>query len=160
MNNPRIRIKMSLFDLIGDIISVGLILTAWIMIVFLWRNLPATIPSHYDMAGNIDGYSSKASILLLPAIMTLAFIGMKIVEFFPGSWNMSVKVTRQNAAKVYRKSKDVLTMSKMTISTVFFVIFTFAISLKPMPWYVSVGLILLPFILIIVMIIRLSINNN
>lgn len=160
MINPRIRIKMSLFDIIGDIISLGLILTAWIMIVFLWRKLPDTIPSHYDLAGNIDGYSSKALILLLPAIMTLSFIGMKIVEFFPGSWNTSVKVTRRNAAKVYRKTKDILTMSKITISLVFFVIFAFTISLKPMPWYVSIGLMLLPFVLITVMIIRLCIKNN
>jgi uncharacterized membrane protein len=49
-----------------------LILLPAVYAATLYRSLPAIIPTHFDLAGNPDGYGSKNTIWLLPMVLGLA----------------------------------------------------------------------------------------
>jgi uncharacterized membrane protein len=71
--------------------------------VFVYRDLPATIPTHWDAAGQINGHGPRATIFLQPLIMGLLILlwaGLPRVspdkfrvEGFSGTWWFSGLVT-------------------------------------------------------------------
>jgi uncharacterized membrane protein len=71
--------------------------------VFVYRDLPATIPTHWDAAGQVNGYGPRATVFLQPLIMGLMILlwpGLPRVspdkfrvEGFSGTWWFSGLVT-------------------------------------------------------------------
>jgi uncharacterized membrane protein len=55
--------------------------------------LPARIPTHFDAAGNINGWGEPRMLWLLPIIATGVVGLMTLVSFFPQSFNYPVRVT-------------------------------------------------------------------
>lgn len=47
-----------------------LLIITWILAIQAFPSLPSTIPSHFNAKGEVNGYSSKATIFLLPAVGT------------------------------------------------------------------------------------------
>lgn len=61
------------------IISLVLIAIAVLAGVLLWNRLPDPMPSHWNAAGEIDGYMSKFWGIFLMPIMTVALLGLFLV---------------------------------------------------------------------------------
>lgn len=77
---------------------------ASIVIGIIWSaKLPKEVATHFDAAGNADGYGSPYSFLFLPIIMLITCgICSLILHFLPpAQWNMPVKVKPERAARVY-----------------------------------------------------------
>lgn len=90
--------------IIVEIISYVL-MWASIVIGIIWSaKLPKEIATHFDAAGNADGYGSPYSFLFLPIIMLVCCgISSLILHFMPADlWNMPVKVKPEHAVRVYR----------------------------------------------------------
>lgn len=51
------------------IVSAVFVLTALGVAIWLWPRLPAQVPSHWDMAGKVDGYMPRFWAAALPALM-------------------------------------------------------------------------------------------
>ena len=90
--------------IIVEIISYVLM---WASIVtgIIWSaKLPKEVATHFDAAGNADGYGSPYSFLFLPIIMLITCgICSLILHFLPpAQWNMPVKVKPEHAVRVYR----------------------------------------------------------
>ena len=47
-----------------------LLIITWVLAIQVFPSLPSTIPSHFNAKGEVDGYSSRATIFLLPAVGT------------------------------------------------------------------------------------------
>lgn len=61
------------------ILSITLIVIATLVGVLLWNRLPDPMPSHWNAAGEVDGYMSKFwGILLLP-IMTIVLVPLFLI---------------------------------------------------------------------------------
>jgi uncharacterized membrane protein len=56
------------------IIALGLVLLPFAYALYLYPTLPNKIPMHFNINGEVDGWGSKESIYLLPAIMGLTSI--------------------------------------------------------------------------------------
>lgn len=89
---------------------------AWLMLllslviaVYGIKTLPETIATHYNAAGEADGYGSPASLLLLPlfTVLPLGIISLVVHFVRPEFWNKPFAVREENAALVYR---DLTTM--------------------------------------------------
>ncbi len=80
----------------------GLAVLFWIT----WRAfygpdpLPARIPTHFDIAGNPNGWGSPSSLLLLPAVALAIYLGMTVVSKFPSAFNYPVRVTPENRPRL------------------------------------------------------------
>lgn len=64
----------------SDIYNVVLIVIAFLINIVVYSKLPDQIPTHWNVAGEIDGYSSKAfGAFMAPVIMLVVWLGMKFL---------------------------------------------------------------------------------
>ena len=62
--------------------------------------LPARIPTHFDFAGQPNGWGSPSSLLLLPAVALVIYLSITLVSRFPSAFNYPVRVTPENRAQL------------------------------------------------------------
>ena len=62
--------------------------------------LPARIPTHYDLAGQPNGWGTPAMLLLLPALAMALYLLITVVARFPSCFNYPVRVTAGNRGRL------------------------------------------------------------
>lgn len=107
--------KKTAFSKIANLISLIFVIGILIYILIVWKDIPDMIPGHYNMAGEIDKYSSKNSIWILVGVQILLFAMMSVIERFPNIWNTGVQITAENRERVYTTLRNMLSYLKMMI---------------------------------------------
>lgn len=79
---------------------LGLIFLFFLVIGY-WSKLPDSIPSHYNAAGEPDGWSGKGTLLLLPFISLAMYIGLTFLIRFPHLYNFPWKITEENRERQF-----------------------------------------------------------
>lgn len=100
-------------------IAAWLLLLATLLIaVYGIRTLPETIATHYNAAGEVDGYGSPATLLILPMLMILPLGIISLVIHFvrPEFWNTPFAVKEENAAVVYRDMTTMMHLVQVEIA--------------------------------------------
>ncbi len=94
----------------------------WLILLVLWgwtinhySALPETIPTHFNAAGEADGFGSKASIIGLPVIASLLFIGLTVLNRYPQSFNYPTTITKDNALRQYTLATRMLRYLKLVL---------------------------------------------
>lgn len=67
---------------------------------FSWTQLPARVPTHFGLSGPPDSFGPKSSLLALPVIATVLYVGLTFVSRFPRVFNYPVKLTEENQARL------------------------------------------------------------
>lgn len=98
-----------------------MLLTATIFVLVKWQQLPDQIPTHFNFAGEADSYGGKGAIVFEAAMGWSVFILLTVLVKFPKIWNMPVKVTPENSARLYGITRAMLEIVKL-LSTLLFVI--------------------------------------
>lgn len=88
-------------------------------LLLLWKRLPEKIPTHYNGAGEIDGYGSRFTIWLTPVSMILMYLFISFLEKHPNWWNTGVTVTKKNSEKVYAVLKNMIVTLKLVLVLIF-----------------------------------------
>lgn len=113
-------------------------------VVFLagyWKQIPAEVPMHYNAAGEIDRWGTKAELLILPVIAWLLYGVLTVVEQFPSAWNTGVKVTAENREQVYALLGHMLSTLKLLVMVMFAWINLWCALARPLPgWFLPVVL--------------------
>jgi len=131
--------------LLEAIALVGLLSFAGFLIYHFPR-LPETVPTHFNVSGAPDGYSSKTSFLMLPAMALFIYILLGLIVFVPQQFNYSVKITPANALKQYTFAIRLVRYLKAVIVWIFFYI-TYATVRVVAKTDQSLGLWFLPVVL-------------
>lgn len=104
-------------------------ITGWISLILLWiitltayGSLPETIPTHFNATGQADDHGSKMMILFIPAIGTLLFAGLTILNFYPHVFNYPTTITAENAQAQYANATRMIRTLKMVIALVFIIL--------------------------------------
>ena len=81
-----------------------LLLLTVLLTVYGIHTLPETIATHYNAAGEADGYGSPVSLLVTPLLMVIPLGIISLVVHFvrPEFWNTPFAVKPENASAVYR----------------------------------------------------------
>lgn len=76
------------------ILTSILILLPMLVGVILWQNLPATLPSHFDLEGRSNGFSSKPMVVFAIPLLMLALhlFAILVTSLDPKSHNVASKV--------------------------------------------------------------------
>lgn len=90
MSKPYIKKSHKIIEIVSYVILWASIIIAIIGAV----TLPDKIATHYNGAGEVDGYGSPASLLLLPIIMLVCNLSCSLIlHFLPSNmWNTPSKV--------------------------------------------------------------------
>jgi uncharacterized membrane protein len=111
---------LSRTDYLFEAVAAVALLATCIVPAVLFRSLPDSIPTHYGINGEADSWGSKTSIFVLPAISTILFIGLSILNRFPHVFNYQVKVTEENAIRLYTKGTRIIRIVKAGVVFLFF----------------------------------------
>jgi len=100
MENHR---KKTTYDKILEIVAVAALLVSFCPLLLYHTIHPDDVfPTHYNIAGEIDGWGGRSSLWLIPLIGLAFYIGLSILQKYPKIYNYPCKVTEQNANYLYR----------------------------------------------------------
>jgi uncharacterized membrane protein len=116
---PKFKLELTKADKTVEIIGWILIVAIWILIFTNYSDLPETIPTHYNGAGQADGFGGKTAILTLPLISTILFIGLTVLNKFPQEFNYPTDITQDNALKQYTNATRMIRYLKLIIVFIF-----------------------------------------
>ncbi|MBQ3610761.1 MAG: DUF1648 domain-containing protein [Firmicutes bacterium] len=133
--------RKEIIYLIMNIIGVLALLGSTLFVIIMWSQIPDQIPTHYNFAGEADGYGGKGSLIFMMVLAWFVFILITVLMRFPNTWNMPVKVTAENKARLYSITKAMLEVIKMLVSLLFAVMLINAAIATPMPRFILIALI-------------------
>ena len=133
--------RKEIIYLIMNIIGVLALLGFTLFVIIMWSQIPDQIPTHYNFAGEADGYGGKGSLIFMMVLAWFVFILITVLMRFPNTWNMPVKVTADNKARLYSITRAMLEVVKMLTSLLFAVMLINAAIATPMPRFILIALI-------------------
>ena len=133
--------RKEIIYLIMNIIGVLALLGSTLFVIIMWSQIPDQIPTHYNFAGEADGYGGKGSLIFMMVLAWFMFILITVLMRFPNTWNMPVKVTAENKARLYSITRAMLEVIKMLASLLFAVMLINAAIATPMPRFILIALI-------------------
>ena len=116
---PKITLIPTTADKLVDLLGWLILIALWGWTITHYSTLPDTIPTHFNGAGEADGFGSKVSIIALPVIATLLFIGLTVLNRYPHSFNYPSPVTQDNALRLYTLATRMLRYLKLVLLVVF-----------------------------------------
>lgn len=106
-------------SLIFNILCLVMLIGITVFLIVKWTSIPSVVISHYDFAGNADGFGKKSSVLVPPITAWILYVLMTVISCFPGVWNTGVKVTDENRERVYSVILNMLNIIKTIIVFIF-----------------------------------------
>ena len=138
------RIPFRKYDIIVEILCIICLLGTFVYLAIAWGNIPKEVPGHYNAMGEVDRVTGKNSLLVLPFINAVMYLGMSVIELFPQLWNTGVTVTEENKYRVYRNIKDMMKTTKLIMVLVFTYLTINSALAIPLPaWFTPVSLFLI-----------------
>ena len=123
-------VRDTVYQRVLDILAPLLLVAAITVIGIRWNRLPDRIPTHYDLAGNIDGYGGRGTLLLMPILGLINDLILAACLRFPQSWSMGIRKTPQNAPYLYRATRTLFSELRFCMDG-FFAAFGVYLSLAP-----------------------------
>ena len=111
--------RTTVYQRVAGILAPLIYAGVFVFIALRWRYLPEQIPTHYDFAGNADGWGSRWNLIVMPAIGLLVDLTVAIASRFPRSWNAGVKITVFNKVRVYRLLRDLMADLRLSCALLF-----------------------------------------
>lgn len=84
-----------------------------------WPDLPARIPTHFGAGGEPDGWGSRWTVLLMPAIGLVMYAGLAVLSRYPHIYNYPVRITPANAESQYRLARGLLLWMRVEMGWLF-----------------------------------------
>ena len=109
----------TLWQRVLGILAPAVLLGSIIFILIRWPQLPPQIPSNYNAAGEVTGYSSRGLLFLMPAIGLFGDLSIALAGRFPKSWNTGVRITLYNRVRVYQLVRDMLAELRLALALSF-----------------------------------------
>lgn len=127
MNKP----YMTKRHLVLEILSYVLLLVCFIIAIVGMATLPDEIPTHFTMSGEIDGYGSPGTLLILPIIMLICNGMTSLIMHVmpPTMWNTPSKLKPQNAVRALQDMISMIAWMELEIS-----VFTPVSHDQHLPW--------------------------
>jgi len=160
MRNPQNKLKVkvgrTLEGTIFEIVFLVLAVLLWAFIVLLLKHAPSSVPMHYDLHGNVDGWGSPMNAVFPCLLTTVVGICLLLCAYFPHTVNIPVEVkTPRQVALVVRMVRIMaLEMLLLTFCMAFSMLGSaMGLSLSPLPMIlVPVGILIATGIVFIVLI--------
>lgn len=124
-DRPKRKVELSFTDKLVEWLGWFALVATWGLTILHYPQLPDTIPTHYNAAGQPDAYGSKNSLLALPVVATVLFVGLTILNRFPHIFNYPATITNHNALQYYTTATRLLRYLKLIVVAVFgFIVYT------------------------------------
>ena len=116
------KISLSILDWILEFFALLSILSVIVLFVFFWIEAPKIVPVHYNIYGVADRFGSKVTLIIIPIISIVSYLGLTFLNRFPYIFNFPVKVSEQNRTILYKTATTMIRWIKLFICLLFTVI--------------------------------------
>lgn len=155
---PRITLLLSPLDKALELTAKVLCGVIWLLTLYCLIKLPATIPIHYNLSGQIDKYGNKFILLIFPFFATAVYLGLTRLNQYPHIFNYLKEITEDNARQQYTLATRMLRFLKIAILIIFLIIIFFSYTAAtgatngPGAWFLplAVGLLTGPAVVLII----------
>lgn len=105
---PKISIPFEPLDLV--VLAPGAVAAVLLLVATAtyWPELPGRVPTHFNFAGEADGWGPKGIVLLLPGLGLLLFGIMAWLSRYPHIYNYPWKISAENAPAQYRCARRLI----------------------------------------------------
>lgn len=114
-NRPVIAVPLSPTDTVVEAASLVALVASLLIVAYYWPKLPETIPTHSGFSGRIDGWGPKSTMLMLPAVALVTYVGFALICRFPHKFSYPVRITQENAAGQYAIALSAMRWLKLEI---------------------------------------------
>ncbi|QKG52181.1 DUF1648 domain-containing protein [Hymenobacter sp. BRD67] len=122
MERPKIKLELSVSDKVIEALGYLAVAAIWILLLANYNKLPASVPIHYNGAGNVNMLGDKSSIVVLPLLATVLFSALTILNKSPNVFNYPVAITKEKAAQQYTNATRLIRYLKGGIVVIFGII--------------------------------------
>ncbi|MDR6553688.1 DUF1648 domain-containing protein [Paenibacillus qinlingensis] len=116
---PVIQLGRSKAETILDVISLLVIISMIAYVAYEWRDMPERIPMHFNGKGEIDGWGNKMSLMAVPLIGVIIYVGLTLLSKVPHVYNYPTTITAQNARGQYQNARLLIHSMKTIILILF-----------------------------------------
>ncbi|MCO0599105.1 DUF1648 domain-containing protein [Peribacillus butanolivorans] len=149
-NHPVLKLPKTVYEKLIDIFSLIIIVLNLIYLINEWSTLPDQVPIHFNAKGEADGWGGRAVIWFLPIVSIFLWSILTTLERVPYIFNFPVKVTEQNAERLYKNAQVMSVILKAEI-----IVFLFYTSWKSVQVSVGrevgLGILELPIFLVVLL---------
>ncbi|MGP4105614.1 DUF1648 domain-containing protein [Virgibacillus sp. L01] len=118
-HHPKIEVPATKWEDFLNILSVILLICSIVFVVQAYNSLPEQVPTHFNAKGEADAWGNKGTVLLMPAIAFVSFIIMYFVTKAPHRFNYMVKVTEENAPRLYTLARTFMAVINFEMVAIF-----------------------------------------
>lgn len=152
---PKIKLNLSALDHKLELTAKIFLFVMWGLTLYTFLKLPATIPVHFNASGQADNYGNKLTLLLLPILATIIYLGLTKLNKYPHIFNYVTKITEDNAQRQYAIATRMMRFLKLAILIIFsaIILFTYLTTIGVTNglgiWFLPLtfGLLLVPVII-------------
>lgn len=151
------RARFTWYDLVLAGLAFLVMAGTTIWLILHYGALPDKVPTHFNISGEIDGYSGKSTLWVLMGIGWVVWFLMALPDFFPKLWSTSITVKPQYEAKLRSWSKTFMHFTQLFIAALFSFMTIWMPTGKDYPvWFmpVVIAVILLPAVALTVISIK------
>ncbi|MBB6460137.1 DUF1648 domain-containing protein [Flammeovirga kamogawensis] len=148
-NQPKAHITLDLYDRIIEIIGLLSLIVLFALPVYYYSVLPDEIPRHFNGLGEVNAYSSKKVIWILPFLGTLLYVGLFFMNKVPHIFNYPIKVTQENYKNLYKYATKQIRVLNTEVILIFLYI-TYTIIQIGLGIKIGMSLYFLPIVLVLI----------
>ena len=119
---PRVRPEPKFVELLCNVFAVLGVVVGVVLVLWYWPQLPATIPTHFNAAGEADGWGAKSMLWLLPGISVVLVLSMVLLQRVPWIANTPIAIDESNAQRQYGLIVRLLSVLGLCVSAIFLLI--------------------------------------
>ena len=101
---PKLDLPRTRIQKVANIVGYGVFIIGIIYSIIYLPSLPAEVPIHFNIGGEVDGWGSKYTLLLLPFIGIVSFLALEAVEKRPHIHNYPSSLDENNVYQHYALS--------------------------------------------------------
>lgn len=128
-------------DQIMNRLSLLLLLGTVVFLTAFWQRIPDEVLMHFNAAGEIDRWSSRTELLILPVISWLVYGLLTVVEQIFRTWNAGGNGIKKQE-QVHILLRHLLSTLKLLVVVIFTWITVWCALALPLPvWFLPVTLV-------------------
>jgi uncharacterized membrane protein len=117
---PVIRdLQRSRADIVLEVLALVALLVLIGLPYYYYPHLPDSIPQHFNIKGEPDGWGGKGSVVLLPIIGLILYVALTVLSRFPHVFNYPWAITEENARRQYLLSRRLVSAMKLSMVLMF-----------------------------------------
>jgi uncharacterized membrane protein len=102
MDRPVLKLEKRTLDWVLEFLNGITLVFLLIYPLIYFLEIPDTIPNHFNIQGEPDGYGSKNGIWILPGMGVFLYLLLGLFRNIPQVLNIPVEITPENAELQYR----------------------------------------------------------